>query len=112
MSRRVFTHSSCDCCRDHTAAEVSDEGRTIRPRSAKKRQHAALEQNSSQSDSDAEAVEAQEVAEAMADAYAQRAPPEQDEDAVDRPDDDVVGVSGMEAIEAEFGQMFRCSSCS
>ena len=106
-----LTHSSCDCCRDHTAAEASDEGRTIRPPSAKKRQRAAIEQNSSQSESDAEAVEAQEVAEAMADAYAQRAPPEQDEAAGDSTapaDDDVVGVSGMEAIEAEFGQMFRC----
>ena len=103
-----------DCCRDHTAAEVSDEGHNIRPRSAKKRHRASVEQNSSQSDSDAEAVEAQEVSEAMADAYAQRAVPEQEElsqeaEPARRDTDAVVGVSGMEAIEAEAGQMFRCS---
>lgn len=52
--------ADCTCVhyRDHTAAEVSDEGRNIRPRSAKKRNRVAYEQNSSQSDSDAEAVAA------------------------------------------------------
>ena len=98
-------------CRDHTAAEVSDEGRSIRPRSAKKRHRRDYEQNSSQSDSDAEAVQDQEVSEAMADAFAQRAPPDQagpSGNGMGQPDAaPEVGVSGMEAIEAEAGQMFR-----
>lgn len=97
--------------RDHTAAEVSDEGQNIRPRSAKKRRRHEYERTSSQSDSDAEAVQNQEVSEAMADAFAQRAPP----DGAATPEDGTnqanatpeVGVSGMEAIEAEAGQMFR-----
>ncbi|DBA86045.1 hypothetical protein WJX77_011169 [Trebouxia sp. C0004] len=96
---------------DHTAAEVSDEGRNIRPRSAKKRDRVAFEQNSSQSDSDAEAVEAKEVSEAMADAFAQKAPSEQagpsDHGQPYTDTDATVGVSGTEAIEAEAGQMFR-----
>ena len=99
--------------RDHTAAEVSDEGRSIRPRSAKKRHRVSYEQNSSQSDSDAEAVEGQQVSEAMADAFAQQAPAEQATPSDDGPiqaeadGGATVGVSGMEAIEAEAGQLFR-----
>lgn len=97
--------------RDHTAAEISDDGHNIRPQSVKKRSRVAYEQNSSQSDSDAEALEAQEVSEAMADAFAERAPPEQagPSDGADPQADAeaIVGVSGMEAIEAEAGQMFR-----
>ena len=97
--------------RDHTAAEVSDEGQNIRPRTAKKRRRRKYERTSSQSDSDAEAVQDQEVSEAMADAFAQRSPP----DGAAIPEDGTtqantnpeVGVSGMEAIEAEAGQMFR-----
>lgn len=98
-------------CRDHTAAEISDEGRNIRPRSAKKRHRHDFEQNSSQSESDAEAVQDQAVSEAMADAFAQRAPPDgaaPSEDGTNQADaNPEVGVSGMEAIEAEAGQMFR-----
>ena len=97
--------------RDHTAAEVSDEGQNIRPRSAKKRGRREYERTSSQSDSDAEAVQHQEVSEAMADAFAQRAPPEgaaTSEDATHQANTfPEVGVSGMEAIEAEAGQRFR-----
>lgn len=97
--------------RDHTAAEVSDEGQNIRPRSAKKRRRQEYERTSSQSDSDAEAVQNQEVSEAMADAFAERAAPDgavfSDDvtnQAIAAPE---VGVSGMEAIEAEAGHMFR-----
>lgn len=101
------------CCvlRDHTAAEVSDEGRNIRPRSAKKRHRRDRNQHSSQSDSDAEAVQAQQVSMAMADAFAQRAPSDVAAASEDRTHqanaDPDVGVSGTEAIEAEAGQMFR-----
>ena len=99
-------------CRDLTAAEVSDGGRNIRPRSAGKRRTNAADQNSSASDSDAEAMEQREVSEAMADAFAQRAPAEEavpsgeqhhDEDAAEPS----IGVSGMDAVEAEAGQLFR-----
>lgn len=97
--------------RDHTAAEVSDEGQNIRPRSAKKRRRQEYERTSSQSDSDAEAVQNQEVSEAMADAFAQRAPPDgaaKSEGGTNQASaTPEVGVSGMEAIEAEAGQMFR-----
>ncbi|KAL3159530.1 hypothetical protein ABBQ38_009945 [Trebouxia sp. C0009 RCD-2024] len=96
---------------DHTAAEVSDEGRNIRPRSAKKRHRRDRNQHSSQSDSDAEAVQAQQVSMAMADAFAQRAPSDVAAASEDRTHqanaDPDVGVSGTEAIEAEAGQMFR-----
>lgn len=97
--------------RDHTAAEVIDEGQNSKPRKAKKRHRSDYEQDPSQGDSDAEAVQDQQVSEAMADAFAQRAPAEgaatsQDgaNQATANPE---VGVSGMEAIEAEAGQMFR-----
>ncbi len=47
----------------------------------------------------------------MADAFAQTAPSEQagpsDDGLPDTDADATVGVSGMEAIEAEAGQMFR-----
>lgn len=100
--------------RDHTTAEVLDEGQNSKPRKAKKRHRRDFEQHSSQDDSDAEAVQDQQISEAMADAFAQRAPSEgaatsQDEanQAKANPE---VGVSGMEAIEAEAGQMFRQAS--
>lgn len=106
-------HLSDSCaCRDLTAAEVSDGERNIRPRSAGKRRSNAADQNSSASDSDAEAMEPREVSEAMADAFAQRAPAEEavpsgeqhsDEDRVEPS----IGVSGMDAVEAEAGQLFR-----
>lgn len=100
--------------RDHTAAEVSDEGQNSRPRKAKKRHRRDYEQNSSQGDSDAEAVQDQQVSEAMADAFAQRAPSEGAATSQDGADQvkahPEVGVSGMEAIEAEAGQMFRQAS--
>ena len=108
----ILITSQLSACisRDHTAAEISDDGHNIRPQSAKKRSRVAYEQNSSQSDSDAEALEAQEVSDAMADAFAERAPSEQAGPDGAHPQADaeaLVGVSGMEAIEAEAGQMFR-----
>lgn len=105
------------CCSNHrdlTAAEVSDGGQNIRPRSAGRRRSAAADTNSSASDSDAEAIEAHDVSEAMADAYAQRAPAEQavpsgeqQQDAAVAAAEPSVGVSEMERVEAEAGQTFR-----
>ena len=93
--------------RDHTAAEVLDEGQNSKPRKAKKRHRRDYEQG----DSDAEAIQDQQVSEAMADAFAQRAPSEGAATLQDGADqakaNPEVGVSGTEAIEAEAGQMFR-----
>lgn len=94
---------------------MSDGGRHIRPRSAGKRRTAAPAQNSSASDSDAEAIEAREVSEAMADAYVQQAPAEEavpsgsQQDAADA---EPIGVSEMEAVEAQASQLFRCATFS
>lgn len=95
------------CFRELTAAEVSDGGRSIRPRSAGQRRTAAAAQNSSASDSDAEAIETREVSEAMADAYAQRAPAEEAVQSDGQQDAEPIGVSEMEALEAQAGQLFR-----